>query len=137
MENKFTVEFYEKENGEKPCLKFLNTLEVKLRAKAFRDLALLELKEALNEQMKDESFKKEYEALGPEYEIISSLIDARKACNVTQKQLSETTGIAQSDISKIENGSGNPTIKILKRLAEGLGMNLKIEFTPKSQFAMN
>ena len=95
------------------------------------------LNEALNEQMKDEAFKKEYDALGPEYEIISSLIDARKACNVTQKQLSETTGIAQSDISKIENGSGNPTIKILKRLAEGLGMNLKIEFTPKSQFAMN
>ena len=44
MENKFTVEFYEKESGEKPCLEFLNTLEVKLRAKAFRDLALLEEK---------------------------------------------------------------------------------------------
>ena len=44
MENKFTVEFYEKENGEKPCLLFLNTLEVKLRAKAFRDLKLLEEK---------------------------------------------------------------------------------------------
>jgi toxin-antitoxin system, antitoxin component, xre family len=68
------------------------------------------LTEALNEQMKDESFKKEYEALDPEYEIISSLIDARKSCNITQKQLAETTGIAQSDISKIENRSGNPTI---------------------------
>ena len=44
MENKFTVEFYEKENGEKPCLLFLNTLEVKQRAKAFRDLELLEEK---------------------------------------------------------------------------------------------
>lgn len=64
-------------------------------------------------------------------------MDARKTCNVTQKQLSETTGIAQSDISKIENCSGNPTIKIVKRLAEGLGMNLKIEFTLKSQFAIN
>ena len=94
------------------------------------------LTEALNEQMKDVSFKKEYETLEPEYEIISSLIDARKSCNVTQKQLSETTGIAQSDISKIENGSGNPTIKILKRVADGLGMNLKIEYTPKSHFAM-
>ncbi len=89
------------------------------------------LSEALKEQMKDETFKKEYEALEPEYEIISSLIDARKACNITQKQLSENTGIAQSDISKIENGSGNPTLKILQRLAEGLGMNLKIEFVPK------
>ncbi len=89
------------------------------------------LSEALKEQMKDETFKKEYEALEPEYEIISSLIDARKSCNITQKQLSENTGIAQSDISKIENGSGNPTLKILQRLAEGLGMNLKVEFVPK------
>lgn len=90
------------------------------------------LTEALNEQLKDESFKKEYEALEPEYEIISSLIDARKSNNVTQKQLSEATGIAQSDISKIENGSANPTLKLLQRLAEGLNMSLKIEFVPKS-----
>ena len=44
MEKKFTVEFYETLKGEKPCLEFLNTLEVKLRAKAFRDMALLEKK---------------------------------------------------------------------------------------------
>ena len=90
------------------------------------------LKEALNEQLKDETFKKEYEALEPEYEIISSLIDARKANKVTQKQLSEATGIAQSDISKIENGSANPTLKLLQRLAEGLNMSLKVEFVPKN-----
>ena len=90
------------------------------------------LTEALKEQLKDETFKKEYEALEPEYEIISSLIDARKSNNVTQKQLSEATGIAQSDISKIENGSANPTLKLLQRLAEGLNMSLKVEFLPKS-----
>lgn len=90
------------------------------------------LTEALKEQLKDETFKKEYEALEPEYEIISSLIDARKSNNVTQKQLSEATGIAQSDISKIENGSANPTLKLLQRLADGLNMRLKVEFVPKS-----
>lgn len=90
------------------------------------------LTEALNEQLKDETFKREYDALEPEYEIISSLIDARKANKVTQKQLSEATGIAQSDISKIENGSANPTLKILQRLAEGLNMSLKVEFVPKT-----
>ena len=92
--------------------------------------------EALKEQMKDETFRKEYESLGPEYELISSLIDARKLSNVTQKQLADATGIAQSDISKIENGSGNPTIKILKRLADGLGMNLKIEFIAKTKVSI-
>ena len=94
------------------------------------------LDEALKEQMKDEAFKKEYESLGPEYEIISSLIDARKSVNITQKQLSESTGIAQSDISKIENGSGNPTLKILQRLANGLGMDLKIQFVPKTSLSI-
>lgn len=94
------------------------------------------LTEALKEQMKDETFKKEYESLGPEYALISSLIDARKLSHVTQKQLADATGIAQSDISKIENGSGNPTIKILKRLADGLGMNLKIEFIAKTKVSM-
>ena len=94
------------------------------------------LTEALKEQMKDETFRKEYESLEPEYDLISSLIDARKLSNVTQKQLSDATGIAQSDISKIENGSGNPTIKILKRLADGLGMNLKIEFVAKTKVSM-
>ncbi|WP_413083949.1 helix-turn-helix domain-containing protein [Treponema sp.] len=48
------------------------------------------------------------------------------------KILSEATGIAQSDISKIENGSANPTVKLLQRLAEGLNMSLKVEFVPKS-----
>lgn len=94
------------------------------------------LTEALKEQMKDETFKKEYESLGPEYELISSLIDARKLDHVTQKQLADATGIAQSDISKIENGSGNPTIKILKRLADGLGMNLKLEFIAKTKVSI-
>ena len=94
------------------------------------------LTEALKEQMKDETFKKEYESLGPEYELISSLIHARKLSHVTQKQLADATGIAQSDISKIENGSGNPTIKILKRLADGLGMNLKIEFIAKTKVSI-
>lgn len=44
MANKFTVEFYETKSGDIPCLEFLNSLETKLRAKAFRDLNLLEEK---------------------------------------------------------------------------------------------
>lgn len=36
MDENWIVEFYETENGEKPSLDFINTLEVKLRAKVFR-----------------------------------------------------------------------------------------------------
>ena len=55
----------------------------------------------------------------------------RKQLNYTQKELAERTGINQADISKLENGTRNPSINLLKRLAEGMGMVLKIEFVPK------
>ncbi|MBQ1873513.1 MAG: helix-turn-helix transcriptional regulator, partial [Succinivibrionaceae bacterium] len=38
-----------------------------------------------------------------------------------------------ADISKIENGTRNPSLNLLKRLADGMGMTLKIEFVPKQQ----
>lgn len=84
-----------------------------------------------DEQMKDPEFKKEYNNLQPEFDVIRAIIDARTTQNLTQKQLSEKTGINQADISKLENGTRNPTINLLKRLADGMDMILKIEFIPK------
>lgn len=84
----------------------------------------------LKEQMQDSSFRKEYEALQPEHALIQFMIDARKHSGLTQKELAERTGIAQSDISRLESGNANPSIKTLQRLAEGMGMKLKIEFVP-------
>ncbi len=84
----------------------------------------------LNEQLKDENFKKEYDALEPEFAIIRAMIDARRESGMTQKELSERTGIAQGDISKLENGNANPSLRTLQRLAEGMGMQLKVEFVP-------
>ncbi|MBO5370662.1 MAG: helix-turn-helix transcriptional regulator, partial [Clostridia bacterium] len=71
---------------------------------------------------------KEYDALEPEFSIIQAMIDARKDCNMTQKELSEKTGITQGDISKLESGNANPSLKTLQRLANGMGMKLKLEF---------
>ena len=84
----------------------------------------------LNEQLKDPDFKKEYDALAPEFSIIQAIIDARKSTGMTQKDLAEKTGITQGDISRLENGSANPSLKTLQRLAEGMGMTLKLEFVP-------
>ena len=40
--------------------------------------------------------------------------------------------IRRKDISKLENGTRNPSLKLLKRLADGMGMTLKLEFIPKN-----
>lgn len=85
----------------------------------------------LEEQKNNPEFVKAYEEIQPELDVIRAIIDARTSRNLTQKQLAELTGIHQSDISKLENGTRNPTINLLKRLAEGMDMVLKIEFVPK------
>ncbi len=82
----------------------------------------------LNEQLKNPELKAEYDALEPEFEIIRAMIDARRKTGLTQKELSERAGIAQSDISKLENGNANPSINTLKRLAKAMDMSLHIEF---------
>ena len=80
-------------------------------------------KDFLNEQLKDEEFRKEYEYLEAEFQIIKEIIEARKDKNITQKELSDLTGITQGDISKIENGNANPSLKTLKKLAAALVKN--------------
>ena len=52
----------------------------------------------------------------------------RERANMTQKELAEKTGIYQADISKLERGIGNPSVSTLKRLADGLGLDLQIDF---------
>ena len=87
----------------------------------------------LSQKMKDPAFKAEYDALEPEFSIIQAMIDARKASGLTQQQLAEKTGIAHADISKLENGSANPSLRTLRRLAAGMGMQLKLEFVPAAK----
>ena len=87
----------------------------------------------LKEQVQDEDFKKEYDNLQPEFDVIRAIVDTRVSLNLTQKQLAERTGINQADISKLENGTRNPSINLLKRLADGMDMALKIEFVSKQK----
>ena len=60
--------------------------------------------------------------------LAENLTKAREITGMTQKQLSESTGIYQADISKIERGLANPSLSTLKRLADGMGLKLRIEF---------
>ena len=90
-----------------------------------------EFRDFLKEQLQNPEFKKEWDDLQPELDVIRSIVDARISQNLTQKELAEKTGINQADISKLENGTRNPSLKLLKRLAEGMGMELKIDFIPK------
>ena len=90
-------------------------------------------KDYKKQQMQDPELVREYEAIQPEMDVIRAIVNARTSQNLTQNELAKRTGINQADISKLENGTRNPSINLLKRLAEGMGMSLKIEFIPKQK----
>lgn len=87
-----------------------------------------DMQKYLEEQFKNPEFKREYDALEPEFAVIRAIIEARREKGITQKDLSDLTGIAQGDISKLENGNANPSVKTLKRIASAMGKTLRIEF---------
>ena len=47
---------------------------------------------------------------------------------MSQEELAKNAGIDQSDLSKIERGCMNPSVKMLKKIAKGLGLKLKLSF---------
>ena len=87
-------------------------------------------KEYKEKVLKNPEIKAEYDALEAEYDNIQAMIDARNKQHITEKEWAERTGITQADISRIENGTRNPSLAMVKRIAEGLGMRLKLEFVP-------
>ena len=96
-----------------------------------RGIEMSDLDELTEELLQDPEFKKEYEALQPERDLTMALVQARKEAGLTQEELSEKTGISQADISRLENGSRNPSLALLQRIADALNSTLRIEFVPR------
>ena len=93
---------------------------------------MITFRDSLNKRMESENFRQEYEDIQTEMDIIRAIVKARKEQQITQAELAARTGINQGDISRLERGTRNPSLNMLKKLANGLGMQLKIEFLPKA-----
>ena len=87
-------------------------------------ISLDKLKEELQQ---DEKFCEEYEKLRPRYEIISQIIEIRRAQNITQAELAKRVGTQKSNISRLESGNYNPSLDFLVKVVASLGKNIKIE----------
>ena len=89
---------------------------------------MIEFRTWLDEEMKKPEFKKEFDELDDEFQLLRALTEARKEAGMTQQQLAEKSGVHQVNISRIENGTGNPSVETLQKLAKGLGKRLIIAF---------
>ena len=76
--------------------------------------------------MKDPEYRREWDALGLEFDIIHAIIRKRIKDDMTQAQLAKKMRTGQATISRLETGNYNPSVKFLRRLAKALDAELKI-----------
>ncbi len=74
--------------------------------------------------------KRQAEVFSAAYGMAVELMELRERHGMTQEELAEATGIHQSEISRIERGSANPTAKTLLRIAEAL--DARVSFVDRS-----
>ena len=70
----------------------------------------------LSKQLQDEEFKKEYDAIQPEMDVIRAIVDARTSQNMTQKELAELMGCSQQYVSKVLKGQENLSLETLSKI---------------------
>lgn len=77
--------------------------------------------------MKNPEFRREYEALQPEFQIASQMIGARIKQKMSQEELARKAKTGQAVISRLEGMNAKPSISLLRRIARAL--NTKITVT--------
>ena len=79
--------------------------------------------------LKNKEFRKAYDELGPEFELIAMIIDKRIKKGMTQAALARKVGTKQSAIARLESGSYNPSMAFLEKVAKALGGRLSISIS--------
>ncbi|KKQ64214.1 MAG: XRE family transcriptional regulator [Candidatus Daviesbacteria bacterium GW2011_GWA2_38_24] len=82
----------------------------------------------LKESLKDPKFKKAWKKSQVEYDLASTLIKKRLSKKISQRNLAKKINTTQAVISRIETMSANPSLFLLKRLAEALDSKLILQF---------
>ena len=85
----------------------------------------MSLNDTMLKKQQEPAFAAEWDTLEPEEQIVRAIIEGRE-----ENQLAHATGIHQTNISKLESGTANPSLRTLKRLAAGMGRKLKLDFVP-------
>lgn len=60
--------------------------------------------------------------------LAREIIRIRTEKGITQKELALLCGIQQSNISRLENGTYNPSMQLLEKIALAVGKELVVEF---------
>lgn len=79
-----------------------------------------------NKQLEDPAFRQAFEDLEPEYQLVKAIIKQRKLKGMTQAELARKVGTRQSAIARLESGTYNPSLQLLKKVARALDVKIEI-----------
>jgi DNA-binding XRE family transcriptional regulator len=88
----------------------------------------------LAEQLKDAAFAAEFRKAGEAWDVALKLASLRKAAGLSQKELARRVGTSQQQISRLESPAyEGHSLSMLRRVADVLGANIRVEIQPKKQ----
>jgi DNA-binding XRE family transcriptional regulator len=87
-----------------------------------------ELSLLIEEGLKNPEVKAEYDALESEFNLINTLLDMRTKAGLTQAGVALRMATQKNNVSRLEAGKGNPTIKTLGNYAKACGCKLDIAY---------
>lgn len=80
----------------------------------------------LKESLQDPEFRQAWEESEPEWNLSRQIIEARMAKKLSQRALAKKIKTSQAIISRVESGSANTSIALIKRFAKALNTPLTI-----------
>ena len=82
------------------------------------------------EQMRDPEYAAAYRTLEPEFQVAREVIRLRLERGLSQEELAKRAGTAQPNISRLERGAINPSLRFLQKVAEALDAEIVIRLEP-------
>lgn len=75
----------------------------------------------------DPELQREYERLGPRFQVIDAIVKARKQGGLSQRELAERIGVTKTIVSRLESGDYSPRLETVYDLARALGYRLDVK----------
>jgi ribosome-binding protein aMBF1 (putative translation factor) len=91
----------------------------------------------LENELKNPDFKRSYDELAPEFDIVSQIIALRLQRNLSQRDLAARMGTPQPSIARMESTRAIKNLDYVRRVADALDARLEVRLVPKELVAQN
>jgi len=80
--------------------------------------------------LQDPEVKTEYDRLGPIYELVGAMTEARHEAGLSQSEVAARMGTTQSAVARLEAARHLPSLDLLTRYAAACGRKVEVKLIP-------